>query len=208
MHCEGPSIRRAAGAAALAVAVSALALGTLPGLGLAQAATTLAGTIASSTSGTIVLTTAGGDKTVRTTTATNFIRRSPASLADVKPHDFIGVDAKKNANGSLSAVSIDIFPPAWEGTIREGQWLMPSGDTMTNAVVATYVTGVSGRILTMTHQGSTWKIMVPPTASIHRLAPTTIDALRPQMHARVRGKANADGTVTATSVLLDAGAMP
>ncbi len=118
------------------------------------------------------------------------------------------MDATKSANGELSAVSINIFPPAWEGKIREGQWLMTSGDTMTNAVVASYVTGVSGRILTMTHQGSTWKITVPPSTSIHRLTPITIAALRPQMHAMVRGKANADGSVTATSVSVDAGPMP
>ncbi len=208
MHREGHRIRRAAGAAALAGAISALALGAFIGLGRAQAVTTLAGTIASSSSGTIVLTTPGGARTVRTTTATNFIRRSPASLADIKPRDFIGVDATKSANGELSAVSINIFPPAWEGKIREGQWLMTSGDTMTNAVVASYVTGVSGRILTMTHQGSTWKITVPPSTSIHRLTPITIAALRPQMHAMVRGKANADGSVTATSVSVDAGPMP
>ena len=180
----------------------AVGLGALSMAGAAQPAT-LTGTITSEATGAIVLTTSGGTKTVKTTNTTNFITRSPAQLADIKAHDFIGVDAKKHPDGSLSAVSINIFPSSWEGKVREGQWLMASGDTMTNAVVTEYVTAVSGRTLTMTYQGATWKIAVPPSAAIHRLTAITRGELRPQMRAMVRGTANPDGSVTATSIVVD-----
>ena len=196
---NAPRPLRAARATAgvLAVVLSAFsAAGAAP-------VTTLTGTIATEAPGTIVLTTSDGAKTVKTTGATHFVGSSPARLSDIKAHDFLGVDARKNPNGSLSAVSINIFPALWEGRIREGQWLMTSGDTMTNAVVTQYVEAVSGHVLTMTHQGATYQIAVPPSASIHRLALVARADVRPGMHATVRGAEDSDGSFTATVVIVE-----
>src|SRR5579872_597514 len=186
-----------------ALAVVAGALSAAPENGAAQATTTLAGTIASAAPGAVVLTTADGTKTVKTTETTSIISRSTVPLSDIKTGDFIGVDAKKGADGSLTAVSISIFPPEFKGRAREGQWLMDSGDTMTNAVVTQYVSAVSGRTVALSYQGQVWKIAVPPSASIHRLAVVTSSALKPQMKVTVRGTAGADGSFTATSITVD-----
>src|SRR5579864_7544608 len=86
-----------------ALAVVAIALGATPQFGSAQTTTTLAGTIASAAPGTVVLTTTDGTKTVKTTETTSIISRSTVPLSDIKTGDFIGVDAKKGADGSLTA---------------------------------------------------------------------------------------------------------
>jgi hypothetical protein len=185
------------------LAVVAGALGAAPQFGAAQPTTTLAGTIASAAPGTLVLTTADGTKTVKTTETTNIISRSTVPLSDIKSGDFIGVDATKGSDGSLTAVSINIFPPEFKGRAREGQWLMDSGDTMTNAVVTQYVSAVSGRTVALTYQGQVWKIAVLPSTSIHRLAVMPGSALKPQMQVTVRGAANSDGSFTATSITVD-----
>jgi hypothetical protein len=197
---HGETLRPVFALAALCVAA---VLGAMPANGAAQTPATVTGTIASTAPGAIVLTTADGPKTVKITGTTNVISRTAATLSDIKPGDFIGVDAKKGADGTLTAVSINIFPPQFKGRAREGQWLMNSGDTMTNAIVTDYVAAVSGRTLALTYQGQTWKIAVPPSAAIHRLAVASDVALQPKMQATARGSANPDGSVTATSITVD-----
>jgi len=202
MQRQGRRVTQLALFALLALLVAAgLAVGAP--VGAAPAPTTWEGTIQSVAPGTLILTTSAGQKTVRTSSATSVVSRMPAKQSDIKPGDLIGVDSKKGADGSLTAVSIHIFPPQQNGRIAEREFVMTSGDTMTNATVTTYVTGVSGRTLTLTYQGGTSKIAVPPGAPIERLVVIPLTAVRPKMHARVRGTANADGSLTATAITVD-----
>jgi len=196
-----------------AVPLALLALLATAGLafggpaGAAPGPITWNGTIQSVAPGTLILTTAAGRKTVKTSATTNIVGRRPAKLSDIKTGDFIGVDSKKGADGSFTAVSIHIFPPQQKGRSPERQFTMTSGDTMTNAIVTQYVTGVSGRTLTLTYEGGSTKIAVPPSATIQRLVVIPLTAVQPTMHATVRGTANADGSLTATSIQVDQPAM-
>jgi len=189
------------------LAAAALAAGGAASAGAAMATTTWDGTIQSVAGGTVVLTTAAGQKTVKTTPSTTVLSRTPAQLSDIKPGDFVGVDAKKAPNGALTAVTIGIVPPELKARARQGQFPMASGDTMTNATVTQTVTQVSGRSLTLTYEGTSWKIAVPASTSIHKLTVTKLAALMPKMHATARGTANADGSLTATSITVDQAAM-
>lgn len=185
------------------VGLCALAEGTPAGAAPADAIAE--GTIESL--GPSLLTLAAGAGTsvqVTTTVETRIIRRQPADLADIRPRDFIGVAAKKEADGSLTAVSINIFPADFKGRVREGQFPMESGNIMTNAVVSQYVGRIAGRTVYLTYKEGTAVIRVPAEAEIHRLTVIAFDDLKVGMHASVRGTRTPDGGVTASFITVDA----
>src|SRR6202046_820635 len=76
-----------------------------------------------------------------------------ASLADVKQGLFVGVTAMPQADGSLSAVEVHIFPDAMRGT-GEGHysWDLRPKSTMTNANIDQVVSAVDGQTLTLKYK--------------------------------------------------------
>ncbi len=187
---------------AVSVVMAGAMLAATAPVGAAPAAP-ITGTIVSATPDTIVLNTAQGNKTIKTTAKTTVIEQSPAKLSDIKKGEWLGVDAKKSATGTLTAVSIHIFPAQSTGKFRTGQWTMTSGDTMTNAQVTQAVSQVSGNTISLAYEGGMAKILVPSSAKIYRLVRSSVTALKPQMHAMVRGQPNADGTVTAAAITVE-----
>ena len=170
----------------------------------AAAMQTAEGTIDAVGTGMLTLTSAAGARVqIKTTAETFLLDRVQAKLEDIKVGDFIAVTARKESNGSLTALSINIFAPALRGRVREGQWPMDTGNIMTNAVVTEYVSRVSGRTISLAITGGTPTIAVAPSAEVHRLVLITLQDLRAGMHVTVRGSTNADGSVTATSVTVE-----
>ncbi len=90
-----------------------------------------------------------------------------ASLADIKQGLFVGVTASPQADGSLSAVEVHIFPEAMRGT-GEGHysWDLRPQSTMTNANVDQVVTAVDGQTLTLKYKNGETKIFVPADTPI------------------------------------------
>jgi Flp pilus assembly secretin CpaC len=90
----------------------------------------------------------------------------PATLADVKVGDFVGVGAMPQADGSQKAIQLMIFAESQRGT-GEGfrPWDRP-GSTMTNGTVDTTVSGVDGQVLTVKYKDGQQKIVVGPDAAI------------------------------------------
>lgn len=165
---------------------------------------TTEGTIDSVGPSGLTLTTAAGTRVeVKTTAETFILDRLPAGLQEIRAGDFIGVAARKEADGSLVAVSINIFAPALRGRIREGQFPMETGNIMTNAVVTQYVTRVSGRTVSLALTEGIATIAVPPSAEIHRLVVIALGDLRAGMRVTVRGSANPDRSITASSVTVE-----
>jgi hypothetical protein len=89
-----------------------------------------------------------------------------ATLADIKPNDFIGVGAMPQADGSQKAIQVNIFAEAMRG-IGEGHrpWDRPNS-TMTNGAVDTTVKGVEGQVLIVKYKDGEKKIVVTPDAVI------------------------------------------
>ena len=85
-----------------------------------------------------------------------------ASLTDIKQGLFVGVTAMPQADGSLSAVEVHIFPEAMRGT-GEGHysWDLRPKSTMTNANVDQVVTAVDGQTLTLKYKDGEKRIFVP-----------------------------------------------
>src|SRR5213078_4329627 len=90
------------------------------------------------------------------------------TLADIKPGDFVGPASRKRADGTLEAISVQVFTPDRRGQVPEGHmpWDLEPGSLMTNATVSGMVAASSGRDLTLEYKGGTQKVHVPQSAPI------------------------------------------
>jgi hypothetical protein len=146
----------------------------------------------------------GSQKVAKVQPDTLILSRETATLDAIKPGDALAVTAKRGADGSLTAVSINILSPElWGRVSRRGQWTMQSGDIMTNAVVTQTVERVEGRTLYMKLDQGTGGISVPTATEIHRLTTVLLGDLKPGMRVTARGVADQDGTIKASSITFE-----
>ena len=164
----------------------------------AQSTTTVEGTIATATPSSAVITTKMGSTTVTLTDKTRVIRRLPATLADVKVGTFLAITASKAADGTLTAVSMNILDAM--PSARKGQWPMESGNVMTNMNVTSIVSGVSGRTLKLSYQDQSTSIVVPNNTPILRILLGKLADLKAGEHVTVRGENDGYGVITASYV--------
>jgi hypothetical protein len=103
-----------------------------------------------------------------------------ASLADIKPGDFIGSGAMPQPDGSQKAIEVHIFADSMRGT-GEGfrPWDGAPNSTMTNGTVATSVTSVSGPIITVKYKDGEKNIVVTPDVPIVRYVIGDMSAVKP-----------------------------
>jgi hypothetical protein len=106
-------------------------------------------------------------------------------------------------DGTLTAIAINIFPPEFRARIRQAQFVMDTGNIMTNAVVFQNVRRVEGRTLYLRLGDSSAVIQVPPETVVLRLTVIPPGELRPGMAVTVRGTMAADDTLAATTVTTD-----
>src|SRR5207247_10116106 len=112
--------------------------------------------------------------------------------------------ARGAADGSLAASCISIFPPEFRGRVREAQFVMETGNIMTNAMVFKDVRRVEGRTLYLKLGDGSVIIAVPRDAQVCRLAIMPVGELRPGMHVIVRGTPGPDGNPVAVTITVDA----
>lgn len=139
-----------------------LALGI--GLSEADAQTRVRGTITATNGNSITV----DNKTqVPLGDKTEIVFAQPIALADLKPGDFLGVTSVKHAGGKLIAYEVRRFPKP----VNPGHRPFDGRDdqTMTNATVGATVQSANGRELTLTYDGGSQKITVPPDASVSTL---------------------------------------
>jgi hypothetical protein len=124
-----------------------------------------------------------------------------ADFAAIKDGSYIGTAALPQADGSLKAQEVLIFPPALKGA-GEGHrpWDLTPGSTMTNATVSGVVTAGAGRTLTLTYKGGAKTLTVPADTPIVTLGPGSPALLVPGAHVFVIAARGADGTLTARRV--------
>jgi hypothetical protein len=133
---------------------------------LAQAPQRVRGTITASDGNVL---TVDGKTQVRLNEKTEIVFAQPIALADLKPGDFLGVTSARKGGGQLIAYEVRRFPKP----VNPGHRPFDGRDdqTMTNATVGATVQSANGRELTMTYEGGTQKITVPPDASVSTLVP-------------------------------------
>jgi hypothetical protein len=125
---------------------------------------------------------------------------APAQLSDIKSGSFIGTAAMPQADGSLKALEVQVFPESMRGS-GEGQrpWDLQPQSTMTNAT-AYDVVGTDGRTLTLKWQGQETKLAVPPDVPIITYEKGDLSMLKPGAHVIVNGTKGADGKPVAMRI--------
>ena len=126
-----------------------------------------------------------------------------ASLADIKEGSFIGVSAMPQPDGTQKAYAVHIFMDAQKGVVpaRFGPWDSRPGSTMTNANVATTVSGKDGQDLLVKYQDGEKKVVVPAGTTIARYVPGSAADLKVGAKVFVAAaKKEADGSLTAPNV--------
>ena len=128
---------------------------------------------------------------------------APASLADIKPGDFVGIASLPKSSGGDGALEVLVFPAAMKGT-GEGSypWDLRPGSTMTNATVANAVKDIEGRSLTLAYKGGEKTISVAEGIPIVTFAPATEADLKPGADVFIPAQRGDDGALASGFVVV------
>jgi hypothetical protein len=160
------------------------------------------GKVTALTAQSITVTTADGFERVLALSTKTLVRESRvAVLGDIKAGDALGVAARRDGD-SLIATNINIFDPQVWQVVRKGQFGMPDGQLMTNALVSQYAPAVTGRTLTMRYNDMNTTISVPDACPIHRLVVLRVADLKIGQNVTVRAS-SAGGKLGADSISID-----
>ena len=164
----------------------------------------ITGKIVSLTGENLAITQAdGAERTIHIGSQTRITVRQPVQFSALTRGEFLGVAAKRESDGTLTAVIINILPSQFTQNARTFQRPMADGNVMTNAPISNLVTDVTGRTLTMVYNGGTATILVPDNAAINRITSADNSALVVGKTVAVRGKSQNDGSVNAAFISID-----
>jgi len=126
-----------------------------------------------------------------------------ANLSDITVGKFVGIASMPQSDGMLKAVEVLVFPEAARGS-GEGHyaWDLAPGSMMTNATVASEVASVNGPTLTLKHKGGSNNVIVPKDVPVVTFGPGEKTLLVPGAHVFVSTMKQADGSLTASRVLV------
>ena len=121
------------------------------------------------------------------------------TLADIKPGDFVGPASRKRADGSLEAISLQVFTPDRRGQVPEGHtpWDLEPGSLMTNAIIGGMVQASKGRELTLEYKGGSQKVFIPEGIPIFTALPGDRSMLVPGAYVVIGAQVAPDGTLSA-----------
>lgn len=182
-------------AAALILAATATATN-------AQQSTRVRGTIEKiEADSVIVKTTEGQSVTLKFAPNLSVAIVVKAQVSDIKAGAFIGAGARPQADGTLKAIQVYLFPEALRGT-GEGHrdWAAMPQTTMTNATVAETVSNVSGPELTLKYKDGEKKLVIGPDANVITTKPGERSDLKIGTELVATAMKAADGTLTAARV--------
>lgn len=143
--------------------------------------------------------------------------RASAKLADIVPGAFVGATTTAQADGTLLASEVHIFPASMRGR-GEGHYPMPSapgsmmtnatvakvdaagGSAMTNASVAAVTGNGSARTMTLTYRGGQQTITVPAGIPIAMLEAADRKEIVPGAHVIVSVTHGPDESLVANRI--------
>ena len=122
-------------------------------------------------------------------------------LEDLKADAYVGVAARKAADGSLVATDIHpIGPQVPNGYVDK--WDLGPGFTMTNANLEGVVQAAGGRRITLKYKDGEKTILVPDGTPVVDFDPADRAALRPGETVFVAARKEADGRIVAQRVVV------
>ncbi|WP_213875951.1 DUF5666 domain-containing protein [Pseudomonas sp. dw_358] len=142
----------------------------------------------------------GQDLSVSLSPDTRYQGITLANIADIKPGSYVGTAAIPQADGTLKALEVHVFPPAMAGT-GDGHRAFDLGknSTMTNGSVGDLVTS-NGRTMTLNYKGGEKKVVVPDDVPVVNIVPGDRSLLKPGVKIIVSAKKADDGSLTASQV--------
>lgn len=123
-----------------------------------------------------------------------------AQVSEIKPGSYIGSAAIPQADGTLKALEVHVFPPEMAGT-GDGHRAFDLGkdSTMTNGSVGDLVTS-NGRTITVNYKGGQKKIVIPDDVPIVNLVPGDRSLLKPGVKIVLQAQPAADGSLSVLSI--------
>jgi hypothetical protein len=184
----------------LVVLLSAGALALSSAVAQAQTRMFVRGTI-TSLDGDVLSVKSRDGKDLKVNLAPKFgVRYAKAlTLADIKPGDFVGPASRKRADGTLEAISLQVFTPDRRGQVPEGHmpWDLEPGSLMTNAIIGGMVQASNGRELTLEYKGGSQKVFVPEGIPIFTALPGDRSMLVKGAYVVIGAQVAPDGTLSA-----------
>jgi hypothetical protein len=149
----------------------------------------------------------GKDLKIDLSDKTAVVAAKALTLADIKPGDFVGPASRKRPDGTLEAISVQVFPAALRGVVPEGHmpWDLEPGSLMTNATVAGVVQASGGRELTLEYKGGSQKVLVPENVPIFTTVPGDRSLLVPGAYIFTVARAAPDGTISTMRISVSKG---
>lgn len=122
------------------------------------------------------------------------LQNKPATLADIKPNDFIASAAVLGADHKLHSTELRIFPDAMRG-LGEGQRPMNDGrnQTMTNATVTGAAIVSGSNDIKVKFDGGESELILDPGVPVTRVDAVDKSLVKSGVKVRVRGVRTADG---------------
>ena len=184
----------------LLLTTALLALATL-----AQAAdvppTRIRGTIeAVAGDGLTVKTNQGEDLAVTMNADTTVHAITLAKIADIQPGRYVGATAVPQADGTLKALEVHVFPPEMAGA-GDGHrpWDLAPNSSMTNGVVGELLTS-NGRMITIKYKDGEQRVVIPDDMPVVNIEAGDRSLLTPGVHVMIFAVKNDDGTFIARSI--------
>jgi hypothetical protein len=115
------------------------------------------------------------------------IRVVPADAQSIEPEEFVAVTAKRQADGTLLASEVNIFPESMRG-LGAGQRPMDAGNLMTNATVEdrsgdlmtnATIDEATPQSFTVSFPGGSDRVRLAEDARVARFEPATSADLQP-----------------------------
>ncbi len=110
----------------------------------------------------------GGGRTFTLASNTRVTRAQKITPADLQPGQYVAVTAKRQADNTLLASVVNVFPPSL-GQVAPGQRPLPEGNLMTNASIDQ----VQGNTFTVTFPGGGARVQLAPDAQLTKQTDAT-----------------------------------
>ncbi len=115
----------------------------------------------------------------------------PAKITDIKAGTAVGITSSPQADGSLSAIEVHIFPAGQNINAAHFNWDLMPNTFMTNGPVQTSVAAVDGQVLTVQYKSGDKvedkQIKITPKTTIVGYEPSSKGDLKPGMKVFVAG---------------------
>ncbi|WP_434111188.1 hypothetical protein [Paraburkholderia caffeinilytica] len=123
-----------------------------------------------------------------------------ANVNDIKPDSYVGTAAIPQADGTLKALEVHVFPASMRGS-GEGHrpWDLGSNSTMTNGTVGSLVVS-NGRTITVKYKDGEKKIVIPQDVPIVALESGDRSLLVPGAKVVLFAHKDTDGSMAANFI--------